>query len=162
MKKLFSIKWKASKQPRKKRKYIANAPLHTKQKFMASMLDKKLKEKLNRKNLELRKEDIVKVLRGKFKGKQGKVIIVDRKNVRISIEGIQRTKKDGNKVGVWFHPSKVKILEIKEDKKRLNKSKKEKPKSEEKGKKEDKTNEKKDVKNTDKTKKTKSKNKEKK
>ncbi len=126
MKQKFSTKWKASKQPRKKRKYLANAPLHTRQRFMSSMLDKKLKDKLKMKNLEVRKEDVVKVLRGKFKGKQGKVLAIDRRNIRISIEGVQRTKKDGNKVSVWFHPSKVKIIEIKEDKKRLNKTKKEK------------------------------------
>jgi len=34
MKKIFSTHWKASKQPRKQRKYRAKAPLHIKRKFL--------------------------------------------------------------------------------------------------------------------------------
>lgn len=119
MKNKFSTKWKASKQPRKQRKYLANAPLHIKQNLMNSPLSKDLKKKHKIKNLCVRKEDIVKVTRGKFKGKQGKVLVVDRKNLRVSVEGVQRTKKDGNKTSVWFNPSKIILVELKEDKKRM-------------------------------------------
>ena len=45
MKKKFSTAWNASKQPRKQRKYRANAPLHTKYKFLGVHLSKELREK---------------------------------------------------------------------------------------------------------------------
>jgi len=112
MKKKFSTKWKASKQPRKQRKYRANAPIHIKRKFLAATLSKELREKYGKRNIEVRKGDEVKVMRGKFKGRQGKVTDVNVKDAKIGIEGVQRTKKDGTKVNVWFHASKVKIINL--------------------------------------------------
>lgn len=92
---------------------------------MAATLDKVLRKKYGKRNLELKKGDEVKVMRGEFKGKTGKVLEVDRKKVRVTIEGIHRTKKDGNKVKVWFHPSKLKIIKVDEgDKKRFKDRKK--------------------------------------
>ena len=115
MRKKFSIKWRASKKARKQRKYRANAPLHIRQKLMSSNLSKELRKKLDRRSTELRKNCMVKIMRGKFKGKTGKVGKVDLKRERISIEGIQRQKKDGTKINVYFHPSKVQIIELSEE-----------------------------------------------
>ena len=130
MRKKFSTKWKASSQPRKQRKYRANAPNHVKRKFLSTTLSKELRQKHGMRNIEVKKGDEVKAMRGKFKGKQGKVTDIDVKNVRISIEGIQRTKKDGTKVNVWFHPSKVKIINLDtSDVKRLKQSKDKKSKN---------------------------------
>jgi len=42
MKQKFSTTWKASKQPRKQRKYSANAPLHIKRKMLSANLSKTL------------------------------------------------------------------------------------------------------------------------
>ena len=120
MKKKFSRHWIASKKIRKQRKYIFNAPLHIKQKFMAANLAKELRKKLGKRNLEVRKEDSVKVMRGKFEGKSGKISIINLKKGRIAIQGIQRQKKDGTKINVWFYPSKVQLTELVEDKKRLS------------------------------------------
>ena len=99
-----------SKQPRKQRKFLANAPNHIKRKLMGSPLDKKLREKHGRRNIEVVKGDEVKVMRGKFAGKQGKVGTVDVKNTRIQVDGVQRMKAGGEKLVTWFHPSKVKII----------------------------------------------------
>ena len=71
MKKKFSKKWKASGKARKQRKYVANAPLHIKKKFLSANLSKELRKKYGR-SLQIRKGDSVKVMRGKFKGKTGK------------------------------------------------------------------------------------------
>lgn len=120
MKKEFTTAWKESKQPRKQRKYLHNLPLHLKQKLMASTLDKDLRKKYGIRNIEVRKGDEVFIMRGKFKKRIGKVVDIDVKNTRIAIENIQNTKRDGNKVNVWIHPSKVKIKELNtEDKMRL-------------------------------------------
>ena len=110
MKSEFSKTWNSSKQPRKQVKFRANAPNHIKRTLMGSTLDKKLREKHGRRNIEVVKGDEVKIMRGKFKGKLGKVGKVDVKNTRIQIDGVQRTKTGGEKLETWFHPSKVKII----------------------------------------------------
>jgi len=121
MKKHFSKHWKASKQPRKQVKYRANAPLHIKHKFMSANLDKDLRKKYGKRSFPLRKGDSVKILRGEFKKKTGKVGLVDLKKLRIAIENLQRTKKDGSKINIWFDPSNLQIKELDlDDKKRLN------------------------------------------
>ena len=120
MKKQFSTKWKASNQPRKQRKYIINAPIHIKRKLLSSQLSKKLREKYTRRNIPLRKGDIVKVMRGSFKGKQGKVLEVKLKQSKVVIEGLQRSKRDGTKVNIPFKASNLQIQELNlEDKKRI-------------------------------------------
>ena len=119
MKQAFSNKWKASTQPRKQRKYVHNAPLHTRQKFLASPLTKTLKDKYKRNSISVRKGDKVKVLRGQFKGKRGVVELVKIKETRIGVEGIQQLKKDGAKEHYPIHPSNVQIEELfLDDKKR--------------------------------------------
>lgn len=118
--KKFTTAWKESKQPRKQRKYLHNLPLHLRQKLLSATLDKDLRKKYGMRNIEVRKGDEVCIMRGKFKKRVGKIIEVDLKNSRIAIENIQNTKRDGNKVNVWIHPSKVKIKELNtEDKMRL-------------------------------------------
>ncbi|MBS3066372.1 50S ribosomal protein L24 [Candidatus Pacearchaeota archaeon] len=120
MNKKFSQHWKSSKQRRKQRKYLANAPLHTKNKFVSSNLAKGLRKTYGIRSLTLRKGDEVKILRGKFNGKNGKINNVSLKRTRVTIEGIQNKKKDGTKINVYFHPSNLQIISIgSEDKKRL-------------------------------------------
>ncbi|MEK6835464.1 MAG: 50S ribosomal protein L24, partial [Nanoarchaeota archaeon] len=65
MKKLFSKHWKASKQPRKQRKYLYNAPLHLKRKMLSCLLSKELRKKLGKRNLPERKDDVILIMRGK-------------------------------------------------------------------------------------------------
>ncbi|RMD45504.1 50S ribosomal protein L24 [Candidatus Pacearchaeota archaeon] len=108
MKQKFSKNWISSKQPRKQVKYSANAPQHIKRKFLAANVTKSLREKYGR-SLVIRKGDEVKVMRGKFKGKSGKVSVVDVKRTRIQISGVQRTK-GSEKLETWFHPSKVMVI----------------------------------------------------
>ncbi len=120
MKKKFSTQWKSSKQTRKQRKYLANAPLHLRHKLLSANLSKELRKKYKRRSFPVRKGDKVKIMVGKFKGKEGKVGSVDLKKLRVTIEGIQRQKKDGTKINVYFHPSNLQILELNlEDKERI-------------------------------------------
>lgn len=119
MKSQFSTSWNSSKQPRKQRKFLANAPLHIKHKFLTANLSKSLREKYGKRSLPVRKGDEVLVMRGAFKKKRAKVSIVDVKKTRVAIDGVQRTKKDGTKVNVFFHPSALQIQTLTlDDKKR--------------------------------------------
>lgn len=127
----FSKKWIGSKKPKKQRKYIAKAPLHIKRKLLSVNLSKELREKHKTRNVEIRKDDKVKIMRGKFKGKEGKVIIVKTKLLKIYIEGIQTKKQDGSKVNVPLRPSNLQITELfLDDKKRFKVRKIETPKKE--------------------------------
>ncbi|MFH1249371.1 MAG: 50S ribosomal protein L24 [archaeon] len=133
MKNKFSTSWNASSQARKQRKYRFNAPLHVKQKFMSANLSKDLRKTVGRRSLELRKDDTVKVLIGKFKNKRGKILTLNLVRQKVTIEGMQATKKDGSKVSIPLHPSNVQIVELNtSDKKRLNVKKKEDKKMEDK------------------------------
>ena len=120
MKLKFSTAWKSSRQTRKQRKYRANAPLHLKHEFLSAHLSKELRKKHNTKNIPLRKGDKVKIMRGKFKKKEGKIVRVILKKSKVEVEGIQAKKRDGSNVNVKLEPSNLMIVELNnEDKKRM-------------------------------------------
>jgi len=121
MKTKYSSSWIKSKQTRKQRKYRRNAPLHIKQKFVSSHLSKDLRKKYNKRSMTLRKGDNVKVARGQFKNKSGKVDEVSLKKTSIYISGIEIVKRDGTKARYPIHPSNVIITEINMDDKMRNK-----------------------------------------
>jgi large subunit ribosomal protein L24 len=114
--------WKSSKQPRKQRKYLANAPLHIKKKLMGVNLSKELRKKYHKRSLPLRKKDTVKILRGKFKGKKGKIIRIILKAQKVEMEGIQIKKQDGSKVNIRLRPSNLQITELNVEDKKRNKA----------------------------------------
>lgn len=112
MKRKFSKSWKASKQPRKQRKYLANAPLHIKRKSLSVNLSKELRKKIGKRNIVVRKDDVVKIMRGDFYGKQGKVMEVFTKNRKVIIDGINVKKRDGSKANVKIRTSNLQIIQI--------------------------------------------------
>ena len=120
MKQKFSSKWKASRQPRKQRKYRAEAPLHRKRKLLSVNLSKELRKKYGKRNISVVKGDSVKIMRGKFKKKIGNVLNVKTKFEKIYIEGIQAKKRDGSKVNIPLRASNLQIIELNlNDKKRF-------------------------------------------
>ena len=109
-----------SKQPRKQRKALFNAPLHVRHKLLTARLSEELQRQYGIKRLPVRKGDTVLILRGDFKGVRGKVVRVDLRRVRIYVEGATIKKPSGETVYYPIHPSKVMIVELDlSDKKRL-------------------------------------------
>ena len=98
--------------PSKQRKRLFTAPLHIRYKILSAPLAPELREKYGFRSLPIRVGDKVQVMRGDFKGFEGKVLSVDRKKFRIAIEGITREKVDGTTINVPIHPSKVMITEL--------------------------------------------------
>ncbi len=119
MKNKFSTKWKESKQPRKQRKYRANAPLHLRKKFVKINLSKDLRKKQKKRNIQAKKGDKVKIMKGKFKGHAGKLLEVNLKTSRVEVEGVQAKKQDGSKVNLKLHPSNLQIIELSERAKKV-------------------------------------------
>ena len=101
-----------SKKPRKQRKFLYEAPLHLRKKMIASHLSKELREKYKRRSLPLRVGDEVEVMRGKFKGKSGKVVKIDTKKYRVYVEGVMIKKTSGEEKLFPLHPSKLKIINL--------------------------------------------------
>ena len=125
MKNKFSKHWRASTQPRKQRKYLANAPLHLKRKLLSVNLSKELRKKFKKRNVVVRKGDTVKVMRGKFKLKTGKIMEVNTNKSKVIIEGITVKKQDGSKANIKMRPSNLQIIELNlDDKKRMKENKK--------------------------------------
>ena len=110
--KQWSKKWIKSKQKRKQRKYRFNAPLHIKRKFISVKLSKELASKYKKRNIEIKKGDKVKIMRGSFKKQSGKIVKVNTRKSKIYIENIQNIRKDGTKNYYPMEPSNLMILEL--------------------------------------------------
>lgn len=80
--------------------------------MMAAPLSKELRTKHKRRSVNVRKGDRVRVLRGEFKKKTGKIEGVNTKKYRVFVEGIGRTKRDGSKMKIGIPVSKVQIVEL--------------------------------------------------
>ncbi len=133
MKQVFSPQWKSSKNRSKQRKYVANAPFHTRGKFLSTQLSKTLKQKHGINATRIRKGDKVKVMRGQFKSKTGTIDSIDLKASRVKIDSIFTSRRDGTKAFIPIHPSNVQIQELNlEDRKRKAKLEVKKPKTKEK------------------------------
>jgi large subunit ribosomal protein L24 len=108
----FSRHWKASSKPRKQRKYRFSAPLHLAGKFLNAHCSKEIAKKYGKRSIRVRRDDKVKIMRGKFKKKEGKVIEVDVKKGIVFIERIETTRKDGSMVRVPIKPNHLMIIEL--------------------------------------------------
>lgn len=102
----------ASAKPSKQRKRLYNAPYHLRGKIMSAHLSDDLRKTYEARSLPIRTGDVVRVMRGDYKGIEGKVTKVDRKKYRIYIEGITRQRVDGTTVPVPIHPSNVEIIKL--------------------------------------------------
>ena len=119
MKQTFSTHWISSTQPRKQRKYRHNAPLHVRGHFLHVHLSPELRTKHSTRAIRVRVGDEVKVLRGQFAGKTGKVERIDVTYTRVFVAGVENTKRDGGKKSYPMQPSKLMLTKLAEDKRRF-------------------------------------------
>eukprot|EP00002_Diphylleia_rotans_P032579 TRINITY_DN6854_c0_g1_i1.p2 TRINITY_DN6854_c0_g1~~TRINITY_DN6854_c0_g1_i1.p2 ORF type:complete len:118 (-),score=22.28 TRINITY_DN6854_c0_g1_i1:41-394(-) len=85
---------------------------------MSAGLDKELRDKYKVRSLPVRKDDEVRVVRGSFAGREGKVVQVYRRKWVIHVERVTRDKVNGQTVPIGIHPSNVVITKLKLDKDR--------------------------------------------
>ena len=120
MKKQYSKAWLKSTQVRKQRKFRYTAPLHMRGRMLHVHLSPELRKKYGLRNIQVRKGDTVKLMRGQFAPKQGKVEKVLLKRQRIFVHGIDIIKKDGSKVLFPLPHTHLMITELElSDKRRL-------------------------------------------
>ncbi|RLG86911.1 MAG: 50S ribosomal protein L24 [Thermoprotei archaeon] len=101
-----------SLQPRKQRRFLYNMPLHLRHKLLTAPLSPELRKELGIRNLPVKKGDVVRIMRGDWKGHEGKIVEVDLRRVRIHIEGVTIKRADGTPVYYPIHPSKVMIIKL--------------------------------------------------
>lgn len=103
---------------RKNRKAHFTAPSSVRRVLMSAPLSRDLRTKYNVRSMPVRKDDEVQVVRGTYKGREGKVVQVYRRKWVIHIERITREKVNGSTVNVGVNPSKVVITKLRLDKDR--------------------------------------------
>ncbi len=87
-------------------------PLHRMQKKVKSTLKPSLRKKQSKRSMQVKKGDKVKVMRGKYRGKTGKVKKVSLKKPTIAIEDLEIEKASGEKADANIHPSNLQIIKI--------------------------------------------------
>jgi large subunit ribosomal protein L24 len=103
-----------SSKPRKQRFFRYNAPMHARQHFVHSHIDKALRAKLGikRRSVQISKGDTVKIMAGSKKGTTGKVIRVSLRTGRISIDSLVKKTAKGKEFNVPVSASCVYITEL--------------------------------------------------
>ena len=99
-------------QPRKQRKFRARAALHLRQKMVAATLSKELRKELGRRSIPVRTGDTVRIMRGRFRGKEGAVARVDLHRLRVFVEGMTVKKANGQEVLVPLDPSNLMVVDV--------------------------------------------------
>ena len=88
------------------------ATFNTRSKQLTSHLSEELKKKYSRKSIRVIKGDSVKIIRGEFKGVDGKIAQVSTAKNSVSIEGVKKEKTKGEKFDVYIHTSNLLVTDL--------------------------------------------------
>ena len=96
-------------------KQIYQATNQFRGKQAGSHLSKQLRQKYGQRSVRILNGDTVKVIRGEFKGVDGKVVKVSTAKHTIAIEVINKQKRKGDKIDVYIDSSNVVITNLNMD-----------------------------------------------
>jgi large subunit ribosomal protein L24 len=115
--------------PTKMRNQLIYHPtFNTKSKQLGSQLSEELQKKYGKKSIRVVEGDTVKIVRGEFKGVDGKVSRVSTQKSSVAIEGVKKEKTKGDKFDVFIHASNLLVTNLNtEDKWRIAKLEGKKP-----------------------------------
>lgn len=91
---------------------IFQAANHTRSRQLGATLSKDLRKKYGTRSARVTKGDTVHVMRGEFKGIDGKVTRVSTEKNSVAVEGIKREKLKGGNVDIFIHTSNVMITDM--------------------------------------------------
>ncbi|HVX02003.1 MAG TPA: 50S ribosomal protein L24 [Nitrososphaera sp.] len=94
---------------------LLHVPKHQRDKMVGATLSDNLRQQYKRRSARVVEGDSVKVMRGEYKGIEGRVDKVNTVEGTLEIEGIQREKVRGGQVKVPIHASNVMITGLKTD-----------------------------------------------
>ena len=98
-------------------------------KQICAPISKDLRKKYSRRSIRIMADDIVKVMRGEYKGLTGKVTKISTKTSGVAIEGNKKEKLKGEKIDVYIHSTNMVITSLNTDDKWRLKILEKKPKS---------------------------------
>lgn len=101
-----------SKQPRKQRNTVQEAPLHERHKQLHATLDAELREDHDTRRARVNVGDTVEVMRGDFAGESGEVLAVDLKDGVVHVEECVVEKADGEEVPRPLEASNLRITAL--------------------------------------------------
>ena len=93
-------------------KMIYQATFQTKNKQLGSALSKDLHKKYGKRSVRVIEGDSVTILRGEFKGVDGKVAKISIPKSSVAIEGIKKEKTKGDKFDVYIHTSNLVVTSL--------------------------------------------------
>jgi len=103
-------------------KMMYQATFQTKSKQLGSTLSKDLQKKYGKRSVRVVEGDSVTILRGEFKGVDGKVSKISIAKTSVVIEGIKKEKTKGDKFDVHIHTSNLIVTSLNTgDKRRVSK-----------------------------------------
>ena len=109
-------------------KLIYRATFHTRSKQLGSQLSEDLRKKYGKKSVRVIEGDSIKIVRGEFKGVDGKISNVSTKKSSVAVEGVKKEKTKGDKFDVYIHTSNLLVTGLNtEDKWRIAKLEGKKP-----------------------------------
>ena len=94
---------------------LFQATLQTRSKQMGSALSKDLQKKYGKKSARVVEGDSVTILRGEFKGVDGKVSKISTQKSSVAIDGVKKEKTKGDKFDVYIHTSNLVITSLNND-----------------------------------------------
>ena len=107
---------------------IYHPTFHTRSKQLGSQLSEDLRKKYGKKSVRVVEGDSIKIVRGEFKGVDGKVSKVSTKKSSVAVEGVKKEKTKGDKFDVYIHTSNLLVTSLNtEDKWRIAKLEGKKP-----------------------------------
>lgn len=96
-------------------KQIYRAPFAVRSKQIAGSLSKELRKKYGKRSIRIITDDTVRIIRGEYKGIDGKVKKVSTEKNGVAIEGITKEKLKGEKVDVYISSSNILITALNTD-----------------------------------------------
>ncbi len=94
---------------------IYRAPYAVRSKQSSGPLSKELRKKYGKRSIRITTDDTVKIIRGEYKGIDGKVTKISLEKNSIAIEGIKKEKLKGDKIDVYIPTSNVLITSLSTD-----------------------------------------------
>jgi large subunit ribosomal protein L24 len=91
---------------------IYRATYTTKSKQLGSALSKDLHKKYGRRSVRVIEGDSIRIIRGEYKGVDGKISKISTQKNSVSIEGIKKEKTKGDKFDVYIHTSNLVVTSL--------------------------------------------------
>jgi len=91
---------------------IFQATFQTRSKQLGSALSKDLHKKYGKRSVRVIEGDSVTILRGEFKGVDGKISKISTEKTSVAIDGVKKEKTKGEKFDVYIHTSNLVVTSL--------------------------------------------------